>query len=117
MDGGFDNDDSYLFTASGKSLTFTNGDADTATTTGDSILASTGRGFFRQYYVRLQFASSDASKFSTGIPLYTSDQELGGDVVSFTQTGGGTDFYVYVFVSSGYTAPAVYPICCFRRNR
>ena len=32
MDGGFDDDDSYLFTASGKSLSFTNGDADTATT-------------------------------------------------------------------------------------
>ena len=36
MDGGFDDDDSYLFTASGKTLTFTNGDADTATTNGAS---------------------------------------------------------------------------------
>ena len=36
MDGGFDDDDSYLFTASGKTLTFTNGDADTATTSSNS---------------------------------------------------------------------------------
>ena len=36
MDGGFDDDDSYLFTASGKTLTFTNGDADTATTSSNA---------------------------------------------------------------------------------
>ena len=32
MDGGFDDDDSYLFTASGKALSFTNGDSSSATT-------------------------------------------------------------------------------------
>ena len=37
MDGGFDDDDSYLFTASGNTLTFTNGDADTAITLSSSL--------------------------------------------------------------------------------
>ena len=109
MDGGFDDDDSYLFTATGNALTFTNGDADTATTTADSVLTSTGWGRYKQYYVRLQFASSDASKFSTGIPLYTSDQELTGEPVHSTGYGSGGVFYVYIFISAGYSAPAIYP--------
>jgi hypothetical protein len=108
MDGGFDDDDSYLFTATGNALTFTNGDADTATTTADSTLVSTGRRF-KQYYVRLQFATSDASKFTTGIPLYTSDGELSGEPVDSTEYGSGGAFYVYVFISSGYSAPATFP--------
>ena len=109
MDGGFDDDDSYLFTASGKALTFTNGDADTATTTGASALYSVRAGFGRNYYVRLQFATGDASKFSTGIPLYTADGELSGDPVSFTEYGSGGAFYVYIYVSSGFRTPSVYP--------
>ena len=28
---------------------------------------------YYNYYVRLPFASSDASKFQTGVPLYTDD--------------------------------------------
>jgi hypothetical protein len=111
MDGGFDDDDSYLFTASGNTLTFTNGDSDTAVTTADSELYSERVGFFgrlRNYYVKLPFATADASKFTTGIPLYTSGGELNGDLVDFTSYGAAT-FDVYVFVSQGYSAPASYP--------
>jgi hypothetical protein len=107
MDGGFDDDDSYLFTASGNTLTFTNGDVDTATTTGDSVLTSTGSRF-RNYYVRIPFATADASKFSTGISLYTSGGELDGETVAFTSYGSSV-FYVYIYIGSGYVAPAVYP--------
>ena len=108
MDGGFDDDDSYLFSASGKTLTFTNGDADTATTTGASSLVSFGRRF-KDYYVKIPFATSDAAKFSSGIPLYTSDDELDGDAVDFTAYGSST-LDVYIYISSGYSAPAIYPI-------
>ena len=109
MDGGFDNDDSYLFTASGNTLTFTNGDAETATTTGSSILYSSGGRRYRDYYVGIPFSSADASKFSTGIPLYTADGTLNGQTVNFTQYGSGSTFYVYIYISSGYSAPSVYP--------
>ena len=107
MDGGFDDDDSYLFTASGNTLTFTNGDADTATTTANSTLTSTGRRY-KDYYVQLSFATSDASKFTTGVPLYTADGALSGQPVAYTGYGSGV-FYVYVYVSSGYSPPASYP--------
>ena len=109
MDGGFDNDDSYLFTASGNTLTFTNGDADTATTTGNgTIYRQRVYGSYSNYYLRLSFATADAAKFSTGISLYTGDGELNGQTVSFTSYGSSV-FYVYIYLSSGYVAPAIYP--------
>ena len=108
MDGTFDDDDSYLFTAAGNALSFANGDVSTATTTGQSSLTNTGWGRYRTYYVRIPFASADASKFSTGTPLYTSGGELDGETVSYTSFSGST-LYVYIKISEGYSAPAVYP--------
>lgn len=109
MDGGFDDDDSYLFTASGKTLTFTNGDADTADTNNNSSLYSQRIGWrYYNYYVRLPFASSDASKFQTGVPLYTEDGSLNGEAVAFTGYSGSS-FFVYILISSGYSAPGAYP--------
>ena len=109
MDGGFDDDDSYLFTASGQTLTFTNGDADTATASADSALTSSRVSWrLRNYYVRLSFPTSDASKFSTGIALYTEDGELNGQTVAYTGYGSGV-LYVYVFLNQGYSAPGVVP--------
>lgn len=111
MDGGFDDDESYLFTASGNPLTFTNGASNTADTTGNSALVSrqgSGAWWNKDWYVRLQFASSDASKFQTGIALYTSDGVLNGQTVSFTEYSG-SNFYVYIYISSGYYSPGGYP--------
>ena len=110
MDGGFDDDDSYLFTASGNPLTFTNGDADSATTTGASSLYSTGYGSRRTWYLRLQFATTDATKFAAGVPLYTSTTNgLTGEVVAYTGYGSGGAFYVYIQIGTGFYAPASYP--------
>ena len=109
MDGRFDDDDSYLFTASGNSLIFTNGSADTATTTGSaSVYRQRVYGSYSNYYLRIPFGSADAAKFSAGIALYTSDGQLNGETVSFTGYSGST-FYVYIYLSSGYSSPAVYP--------
>lgn len=111
MDGRFDNDDSYLFSAAGKTLTFTNGDVTTATTTGASFLTSTRvAGRLYDYYVRIPFAVADASKFSVGTPLYvpTGQGTLNGETVAYTQYSGST-FYVYIFVQRSYTIPASYP--------
>ena len=109
MDGGFDDDDSYLFTASGNPLTFTNGDADTATTTAASTLRSTGYGSRRTWYVRLTFATTDASKFSAGTPMWSANTGgLSGEVVDSTAYGG-TGIFVDVKVGTGFYAPAIYP--------
>ena len=111
MDGGFDDDDSYLFTGSGKTLSFTNGDADTSTANADGTLYDASRfGSQRAWYLRLSFPSTDASKFSNGIPLYTSNSGgLSGETVSFTDYSG-SNFRVYIFLGIyGRSGPAVYP--------
>ena len=108
MDGGFDDDDSYLFTASGNTLTFTNGASNTGITTAASSLYSTGWGNYTQWYLNIPFHSDDASKFTNGIALYTADDELSGETVSYT-TLSGNIVNVRSFLQSGRNSPAVYP--------
>ena len=109
MDGRYDADDSYLFTASGNSLTFTNGQVDSATTSSTTaIYRQRVYGSYSNFYLRIPFPTADAAKFSTGIGLFTADGELNGQVVEFTGYGSGV-FYVYIYLSSGYSYPASYP--------
>ena len=111
MDGKFDDDKAYLFTAASNTLQFTNGDSNAANTTGASILTSTWQSrYYRNYYVRIPFASSDASKFYSGATLYTADGSLNGELVDYTTYSGNT---VYVYISLGvfgsWSPPVVYP--------
>jgi hypothetical protein len=111
MDGGFDDDDSYLFTASGNALSFTNGATNTSTTNATGELYSEYLGNRQSaYYLRLSFPAADSSKFSNGIQLYTADNELNGQAVDFTDFSG-SNFRVYIFlqIGSSRTPPAVYP--------
>ena len=112
MDGGFDDDDSYLFTASGNALSFTNGATNTSTTNADGSLERTfdyATGRYR-YYLRLSFPSADSSKFSNGITLYTADGQLNGQSIEYTDFSG-SNFRVYIFLQYGgrKNPPAVYP--------
>lgn len=111
MDGGFDDDDSYLFTASGNSLSFTNGDSNSATTNAAGVTSSSRVNWaIYNHYLELSFPTSDASKFSNGVQLYTAGGELSGESVEFTQYSGGS-FKVYIFLQQGgKNPPAVYPI-------
>ena len=111
MDGGFDNDDSYLFTASGNALSFTNGASNSATTNAAGELTREFDFSQRQYryYLRLSFPATDASKFSNGIQLYTADNELNGQKVEYTDFNG-SNFRVYIFLQyGGRNYPSVYP--------
>lgn len=111
MDGRYDSDDSYLFTASGNSLSFTNGDADTATTNAAGEIVSVRQSYNTyNYYLRLSFGSADASKFSNGIQLYTVDGELNGQIVDFAKYSG-SNYHVHIYLSSGNRneSPAIYP--------
>ena len=113
MDGRFDEDEAYLFTAPSQSLSFTNGQSNTATTNSNSTLTYTYNRGTRQYdfYVRLSFPSSDASKFSSGTKLYTADGTLSGEEVSYTSFSGSS-LLVHLYVSSGRSFPAsgTYPV-------
>ena len=109
MDGKFDDDKAYLFTAASNTLSFSNGDSSTATTTSNSFLTYSGR-YYRNYYVAIPFSTSDASKFSSGTPLYTADGALNGETVSYTQYSGG-QFRVFIYLGSYYyyNPPSVFP--------
>jgi len=109
MDGGFDNDDSYLFTASGNTLTFTNGDSNSATTTANGFISRQRiYGNYSNWYLALTFSSADASKFSDGVSLYTTNNELNGQAVDSTRISGSS-IIVYVYLSTGWSQPQVYP--------
>ena len=110
MDGTFDDDKAFLFTAPSKNLSFTNGQANTATTAANSSLIYRWNRSQRRYdwYVRIPFATSQADKFSTGTKLYTSDEALNGDEVSYTDYSS-SQFRVHIYITSGYSAPGGYP--------
>ena len=111
MDGTFDDDNAYLFTAPSKALSFTNGETSTVTTTGASSLIGEWNyqgGWRRNWYVRIPVNASDATKFYSGLQLYTADGSLNGQEVDYTAYSGGT-FYVYIYVAQQYSTPAVYP--------
>lgn len=110
MDGRFDDDKAYLFTASSKSLSFTNGQSNTANTNGNSYIDIRWNQSQRTYdwYVVLPFASSNADKFSSGTPLYTADGQLNGKEVAFTEYSG-SNILIYLYIQSGYSYPNVYP--------
>ena len=97
MDGTFDDDKAYLFTAPSKNLSFTNGQSQTATTSGSTSLTYQYNRGTRQYdfYLRIPFSSTHASKFSTGTKLYTTNNELNGQEVSYTDYSGNT-FRVHI---------------------
>ena len=112
MDGGFDDDDSYLFTASGNALSFTNGATNSSTTNATGVLYRNydfSQGQYK-WYLRLSFPAADSTKFSNGISLYTADGQLDGQTVEFTDFSG-SNFRVYIFLqySGRNNPPAVYP--------
>ena len=111
MDGTFDDDKAYLFTAPSKTLTFSNGQAVTATSAGSSSLIARYNRSKRTYdwYVRIPFNTSDASKFSTGTKLYTAGLELNGEEVNYTDYGNG-QFRVHIYVQDGWSQPGSYPV-------
>jgi hypothetical protein len=110
MDGRFDNDKAYLFTAASDTLTFTNGQTATATTNAASQLVYFYNPNKRNYdwYVQLSFATSDAAKFSTGTPLYTADNQLKGQTVNQAQYSG-SNYLVRIYITTQNFFPTGYP--------
>jgi hypothetical protein len=111
MDGQFDDDKAYLFTANSNTLSFTNNDSRTALTNANSQLVSVSNTADRtsDWYVRLQFAATSAALFTSNTPLYTADGQLNGQTVAFIQYSG-SNILVYIYQSTSSTAPATFPI-------
>lgn len=110
MDGTFDDDKAYLFTAPSNSLSFTNGESSDIVTTGASTLYYQYNYSQRRFdwYTRIPFNSADAASFYAGLELYTADGSLNGEKVSFTGYTSG-QFYVYIYIQTSRNAPATYP--------
>jgi len=110
MDGRFDDDKAYLFTAPSNTLSFTNGDSNTINTTGDSSIYEVDlSGKNEDWYVRFPISTSDATSFSSGSTLYTTDKELNGQTVSFITYSGATA-YIYIYIQRSEFPPRVYPV-------
>lgn len=111
MDGRYDDDGAYLFTSTSNNLSFTNGATLTATTNANSLLTDTriSNSNLRTYRVRLQFPSSDASKFSAGTPLYTIDGQLNGQRVEYSSISG-SNVQVFILLGDFATAPVSFPV-------
>jgi hypothetical protein len=111
MDGRFDDDKAYLFTADSNSLSFTNGQQLTATTNAASQLTSVFNSRTRtsDWYVRLSFPAADSAKITAGTKLYTDDSQLNGQNVAYTQFSGSSIF-AFILIQNSVSAPAVFPV-------
>jgi hypothetical protein len=112
MDGRFDDDKAYLFTANSNTLNFTNGQSIQANTQTNSSLKSEYNRTTRTYdwFVELTFSYNDYTKFQTGTQLYTADLQLNGNQVNSAYYG---QFYVVrIFITSSFFAPVAgsYPV-------
>ena len=119
MDGKFDDDKAYLFTASSNPLSFTNGDNVTARTSAISTLAfrntQSGRGGpLKDYYVRIPIDAADAVNFQAGTRLYTDDESTlgayyGSPIAFVTFSGSTANLFIFIQTSSIDLPPTVYP--------
>ena len=110
MDGAFNDDKAYLFTATSNTLSFTNGQGLSATTNAGSVLARTYNRDLRTYewYIRMSFPSTDANKFTTGTALYTANGQLNGEVVD-SATYSGSTYYVFIYLATQFNTPSNFP--------
>lgn len=111
MDGTFDDDKAYLFTAKSQTLSFTNGQTLTATTNQNSQLIQNFNFATRtrDWFVQLSFPIAEASKFSTGTPLFTVSGALSGEEVN-TTFFSGSNIIVRIFIASQNNTPSFFPI-------
>lgn len=110
MDGRFDDDKAYQFTGGSNTLSYTNGQVNSATTSA----ASTLRNVYNQstrlidWYVSIPFATTVSPKLTTGTPLYASGTGLNGQKITYTQFDSGA-VNALIFISSSFNTPASYP--------
>lgn len=113
MDGGFDDDKAYQFTATSNTLVFTNGDGETALTTANSTSYYVFRNGGRSYYLRLFVAPANLTKFNNGTPLYTDGSTsdiLDGETVFRTGYLGSNGFVdIFIGETSGSQSLDIIP--------
>ena len=109
MDGMFQDDEAYLFTASGNSLKFTNSSGTSATSNGNSTILESYRSYWtRYYYIRIPFPSGDASALTVNTNIYESSVAAGyfsnGRQINTRTYTSGSTHYVYIQYLQGTTS-------------
>ena len=112
MDGMFQDDEAYLFTASGNVLKFTNATTQTSSSNGTSAVLESRISWYNSiYFVRIPFASSEASKLTVNTLLYQASAGNGyftnGRVIDSRTYLSGSTYYVYIQYLDG--SQSVFP--------
>jgi hypothetical protein len=104
MDGTFQDDEAYLFTATGNVLKFTNSQNQTATTTGNSSIVEQRVTFFQsRYYIIIPFAAADESKLEVNTLLYGTGYFVDGRAIDSRSYTSSTTRFVYILYKEGST--------------
>jgi hypothetical protein len=112
MDGTFQDDEAYLFTASGDVQKFTNASTQTSSSNGNSIILEQRISSFNSiYFIRIPFASSEASKLTVNTLIFQNTAGNGffldGRVIDSRSFTSGSTYYVYVQYLNG--SQSVFP--------
>lgn len=106
MDGMFQDDEAYLFTASGNVLKYTNAVTQTSANNSNSAIEEQFVTWnTRRYYLRIPFASTEASKLTINTLLYHNSVSSGyfaaGRPIDSRSRISGSTYFVYVLYREG----------------
>ena len=108
MDGMFQDDEAYLFTASGNSLKFTNSSGTSAQTQANSTITEAYRSYWsREYFIRIPFATSAASQLTVNTLIFEGSAANGyfqsGKPINTRTYTDSSYHYVYIQYLQGTT--------------
>ena len=108
MDGTFQNDEAYLFTASGNSLKFSNSSAQSSTSNNNSTIIQERYSWWnRYYYVRIPFDSGQSNTLAINTYIYENSVANGwfaqGKQINTKSYTSGSTYYVYIQYTEGTT--------------
>ncbi len=108
MDGMFQDDEAYLFTASGNSLKYTNSSGTSSVTASNSSITEAYRSYWsREYFIRIPFPTGDASQLTVNTLIFESSAANGyfqsGKAINTRTYTDSSYHYVYVQYLQGTT--------------
>ena len=101
MDGMFQDDEAYLFTASGNVLKFTNASTQTAQSNGNSQIIEQRISWWNSiYFIRIPFSSGSASTLTVNTQMFHNSAGGGyftdGRIIDSRSFSSGSTYYVYI---------------------
>ena len=108
MDGTMQDDEAYLFTASGNSLKFSNSSAQSSTSNNNSTVIQERYSWWnRYYYIRIPFDSGQATTLAINTYIYENSVANGwfanGKQINTKSYTSGSTYYVYIQYTEGTT--------------